>query len=159
VEYRKGVVKIEEPLVFNSKWEPVSVYTKDAWLRTSLDVLTLEDDTAEVIDWKSGGIDKKTKEIKAQDKYADQLGVYACAVLSAYSRIKKVTCALVFLDAPKDNVVMVGGTAERKDLSKLQKKWTGRARGILSDTLYVPRPSFGCKWCPFTKAKGGPCAF
>jgi hypothetical protein len=159
VDHRKGLTKIEVPLVFNDKWEPVSKFTKDAWLRTTLDVLSIEGEVAEVIDWKSGGIDKKTKEVKAQDKYTDQLSIYATAVLSAYPAVEIVTCLLLFIDAPKNNTVSVGGTASRKDLPRLQKKWAGRARGILSDTLFVPRPTYSCKLCPFTKAKGGPCVY
>ena len=158
--YRTGLTTIEEDLVFKVDWAPAGKFEKGAWLRTKLDVLTIEGDEAEVIDWKSGGVDKKTGAVKDNPVYADQLSVYATAVLSAKPGVEKVVCKLVFIDAPAGkNVVTVGGTATRKDLLALQKKWAGRARGMLSDTLFAPRPGFGCRWCSFSKQKGGPCAF
>lgn len=161
--HRSGHTTIEHDLVFKADWVPAGKFEKGAWLRTKLDVLTVKNGVAEVIDWKSGGIDKKTKQIKDNPVYADQLSVYATAVLSGMPEVDTVECFLVFLDAPADkNVVSVGGTARRDDLPGLQKKWAGRARGMLSDTLFAPRPGFGCRWCPFGRAKGGPnspCSF
>jgi hypothetical protein len=155
--HRRGCTTVEEDLVFKKDWEPAGKFEKGAWLRTKLDVLTIEDGWAEVIDWKSGGIDKKTKQVKENQAYADQLSVYATAVLSAKPAVQRVAAFLVFLDAPEgQNVVAVGGTAERKDLPALQAKWSSRARGLLSDTLFAPRPGFGCRFCPFGRQKGGP---
>lgn len=159
-DYRKGYTTIEEDMVFDANWQAVSKFTKGAWLRTKLDVLTCEDEMAEVVDWKSGGIDKRTGEIRAEKKYDDQLSIYATAVLTAYPKVKKVACVLAFIDGPPGrNEVVSGGLAERKDLVKLQAKWTGRAKVMLSDTIFAPRPTMACRWCPYSKSRGGPCSF
>lgn len=159
-DFKKGLTTIEDDLVFLPDWTVVDKFTKGAWLRTKLDVLTIDDDNAEVIDWKSGGIDKRTGEIRAEKKYDDQLSIYATAVLSAFPKVKTVTAILAFIDGPLGrNEVVSGGTAHRRDLPKLQAKWAGRARGLLSDTIFAPRPSFTCRYCPYSKQKNGPCAF
>jgi len=155
--YREGLTTIEEDLVFRVDWAPTGKSEKGAWLRARLDVLTVRAGHAQVIDWKSGGIDKRTGQVKDNPAYRDQLEIYACAVLSAKPAVEEVEAFLVFIDAPAGkNVVTVGGTARRADLPALQKKWAGRARGMLSDTLFAPRPGFSCRWCPFGRAKGGP---
>lgn len=159
--YVKGTTTLEESLVFDASWAPVSVYTKGAWLRTTLDVLTVHDDgLAEVIDWKSGNIDSRTGEIKHKPEYVDQLSVYATAVLSTYPKVKRVAAILAFFDAPEGrNEVVAGGVAERKDLPKLQDRWAKRAGVMMRDEIFAPNPTFACKFCPFSANKGGPCAF
>ena len=164
-DFRKGLTTIEDDLCFDRDWNVVDKFTKGAWLRTKLDVLTIDDDneSAEVIDWKSGGIDKRTGEIRSEEKYDDPLSIYATAVLTAYPKVKRVACILAFIDGPPGrNEVVSVGLAERKDLPRLQAKWAGRARGMLSDTIFAPSPSFGCKFCPYGRTKGGkgsPCSF
>jgi hypothetical protein len=159
--FKRGEVKIEQALVFDQAWRPVSKFTRGAWLRTALDVLVTSKGKATVIDWKSGGVDSRTGEIRPNEKYDDQLNVYATAVLSADPEVEEVEAKLVFIDGPEGrNVVESGGTATRKDLVKLQTKWSARARSMLSDTVFAPRPSdSACRFCPFSRAKGGPCAF
>ena len=65
----KGTVRVEASVVLDSSWRPVSMFTKGAWFRGKLDVLVQKaKGLLHVIDWKSGGIDKKTGEVKASEK-------------------------------------------------------------------------------------------
>lgn len=158
--YQGGTLQIEADMVFGPGWQPVSKFTKGAWLRTKLDVLIINGTKAEVTDWKSGGIDKTTGEIKSDPHYPEQVQIYATAVLSAHPLVEEVKTALDFIDAPaKRNRVTQGGVVKRADLPGLQKKWSQRAAGMLGDTIFAPRPSFACRWCPFSKTKKGPCSF
>lgn len=160
-DFRKGLTTIEEDLVFQPGWEPCGKFTKGAWLRTKLDVLTIDEDgNAEVIDWKSGGIDKRTGEVRPNPAYDAQLSIYATAVLTAYPKVRQVACVLAFIDGPPGrNEVVSGGLATRRDLPALQKKWGAKASVMLGDTIFAPNPSFSCRYCAFSANKGGPCAF
>ena len=159
-DFRKGYTTIEEDMVFDADWNPVTKFTKGAWLRTKLDVLTIEDDMAEVIDWKSGGIDKRTGEVRPNPAYDAQLSIYATAVLTTYPKVKQVACVLAFIDGPAGrNEVVSGGLATRKDLPALQRKWTSKAKVMLGDSLFAPNPTIACRWCNFRKSAGGPCSF
>jgi hypothetical protein len=162
--YLKGDVMIEESIVLDQNWNPVSKFTKGAWLRTAIDVLLFSGPdtnlTAEVADWKSGNIDKRSKTVKDDPKHRDQLSVYSTVVLAAYEKVKRVASRLIFLDAPEGtNERDGGGLVERKDLDKMKKRWADKARGLLTDEVFVPRPSTKCSWCPYSKSKGGPCVF
>ena len=158
--HQKGKLTIEQDLVFQLGWEPSGKFTKGAWLRTKLDVLVLDGKKAKVVDWKSGGLDKRTGEVRDDPKYMDQLQVYCTAVLSTHPEVEEVEATLVFIDAPPEkNEISAGGLVSRKMLPLLQKKWSQRAAGMLGDTLFAPRPSYSCRWCPFSKTRGGPCSF
>jgi hypothetical protein len=173
VEYAKKLVpaKTEIDFVFQPGWVAVSQYTKGAWARFKLDVLKIHAPPKKkgltqppyglVVDWKTGGIDKRTKMVRVDGKYDDQLEMYGVAVLSALSGIETAKIDLVFVDAAgrKDGVKDLG-TVKRKDLAKLQKKWEKRVKPMLIDDVFSPRPSdYGCRYCPFEKAKGGPCPY
>ena len=158
--FQRGLLTIEQDLVFQPGWEVAGKFQKGAWLRTKLDVLIIDGKKARVVDWKSGGIDKKTGEIREDAKYADHLQIYCTAVLTATPEVEEVEATLVFIDAPAGkNEVSQGGLVSRKMLPLLQKKWSQRAAGMLGDTLFAPRPSYSCRWCPFSKTRGGPCSF
>jgi hypothetical protein len=173
VEYAQALIpcKTEIDFVFQPGWRVVSQFTKGAWARFKLDVLKIHGGKkvkglavppyAKVVDWKTGGIDKRTKMVRVDGKYDDQLEQYATAVLSALTGIDYVKVDLVFVDAAgkKDGVKDLG-TVKRKDLPKLQKKWEKRVKPMLTDDTFSPRPSdYGCRYCPFEKAKGGPCVY
>jgi len=156
VKKRGGLVEIN--FVFAKGWIPTGKFTKGAWLRANVDALIIEAPKAEVIDWKSGGIDKKTKAVKVEGKYDDQLEIYGIATLSARPQVQEVTPKLVFIDAPKNNVVEKG-SVHRKDLVKLKAKWDKKITPMFADTTFAPKPNDKCSWCPFRRNNGGPCKF
>lgn len=158
--YKRGALTIEADLVFMSGWELTSKFHKDAWLRTKLDVLVINGKKAKVVDWKSGGIDKRTGLIRENEKYADQLQIYSAAVLVAYPEIEQVESSLIFIDAPEGaNEVVQGGLMTKSALPGFKKKWSQRSAGMLADQIFAARPGFHCRFCAFSKTKGGPCSF
>ena len=148
----------QETIVMNNKWERVTQYTKNAWARLKLDVLVLTPKYAEIIDWKSGNI--KNGEIKEKDSYADSMRAYQMAVLSVYPQ-PEARVRMAFLDAPPKLPVPFKElvTLKRKDLETAKEKWEEKITPMMNDTRFAPRPGFYCGWCPFQKAKGGPCQF
>lgn len=162
-QFKKGLVQVELALNFTDKWtRETNKFAKGVWLRTKLDVLRTgaKKGLVEVIDWKTGGIDKRTGQIKSSEKYDDQLSIYATAALTADPSATRAEASLVFveaLDAFDPVVARESCDLKRADLPKLQKKWSLRVVALLNDETFAPRPSPLCGWCPFSKEKGGPC--
>jgi hypothetical protein len=164
-----GTAKIEFMLVLNRAWQPVKGWARDAWLRAKMDVTLFgvkkATDHAHVIDWKTGGLEKKGPmkgAPRVDPKYDDQLSLYTVATLSAFGGLTQATAELVFLDTeePHDpSVSRETATATRKTLPVLQKRWEDKLKPMMNDDQFAPSPNFGCRWCDFRKEKGGPCQF
>jgi hypothetical protein len=154
-------VKVEFNIVMDKNWRLVSQFDKkNAWARIKLDVLQVWQPSWNVIDWKSGGIDKRTGEVRAEDKYDDQLSAYAAGVLAAFPAVPAVSPSLVFVDCgPRFDPVILKQDVQRKALPKLKEKWEKRVLPIFKEKKFMPRPGYYCKWCPYEKAKGGPCLY
>jgi len=161
VLHRQRKVQVEINLTFNRSWQVVKGWSKDAWLRTKLDVLRFLVDKLHVIDWKTGNIDKMTGNIKAApEKYDDQLEIYNVAGLTAFVGCQSATSALVFVDCgARFNPIISRAELHRKDLPTEQAKWERRVLPMFRDDTFAPRANNGCKWCDFQKAKGGPCKY
>jgi CRISPR/Cas system-associated exonuclease Cas4 (RecB family) len=156
---KKGVL-VQESIVLDSKWSRVGQFTKNAWARLKLDVLVLSPKIAEVIDWKSGNIDKKTQQIRERDEYHDSMRAYQAAVLSAYPQAQ-ASATMAFLDAPPklDNPFKSLPVLKRKDLSEAQRVIEKKLTPMLNDTIFAPRPGYYCNYCSYSKRNGGPCQF
>lgn len=160
----RGKAKPELPILLDKDWQVVPpgwAHFKRVWLNTKLDVFVLKDKkTARVIDWKTGGIDRRTGEIKADRKYDFQLLTYSVAALCAFPEVERVTSALVFVDCPAaaDPVVeREECNLDRKRLPVAKASLLVRCAPLFNDDVMGPSPSMGCRWCPFSKSKGGPC--
>lgn len=168
-EVRAQVAKkqatIEVMLVLNRAWQPVKGWAKDAWLRVKTDVTLFQPAKAHVIDWKTGGLEKKgpNKGAPRNDpKYDDQLSLYTVATLSVHSQLDSATAELVFLDTEEPHnpvVARESATATRRALPILQRRWADKVKPMLNDDQFAPSPNFGCRWCDFSKEAGGPCQF
>lgn len=156
----KGV-SAQESIVLDSKWSRVGQFTKHAWARLKLDVLRLAGKRAEVIDWKSGNIDKSKGVIRERDEYHDSMRAYQIAVLSVYPAVQEAKATMAFLDAPpkledpfKEPHT---GVLRRSELVVAQRQWEQKIAPMMADAIFAPRPGYYCTWCPFSKSKGGPC--
>lgn len=159
----KGV-GTQTTIVLDKGWQvsPKGIYTKNAWARLKLDVLVLKPKIAEVLDWKSGNIDNRANppEIREKHEYHDSMRMYQAAVLTAYPQAE-ASAMMVFLDAPKSITPPTKSlpVLERRDLMDAQKDIERKIEPMMADTNFGPRPGYYCGWCPFQKAKGGPCPF
>lgn len=137
----------EQQWGFTRQWEPTGWFGKDTWLRTVIDYATVyEDMEVEVIDWKSG---------KAYGHNADQVELFALSVLCHFKPATKVTTRLVYFDGGTEQIDVV----EARDKEKLIAKWNAKVEPMFAETQFLPRPNDKCRWCDFSKSKGGPCRF
>jgi hypothetical protein len=153
----KGVFTQAE-IAVDRAWKRVEWFSKQAWGRVKLDVLKLTPKRAEIIDWKSGNIDKNKGEIREKAEYHDSMRLYQITVLSTHPQAE-ASATMVFLDAPpkmpdptKSLPVLL-----RKDLARAREEMEKKMLPMMSDTIFAPRPGYYCSWCDFSKRVGGPC--
>lgn len=147
-------------IALTRKWEACDNWDPDCWFRAKLDVLILEGPHARVVDWKTGGVDKKTGGVKSSGKYDDQLEFYALAVMCAFPEVQTTEAALAFVEASAGakGVVRRGcGTLRREDVEMVKERWTRRVTAYEKDTEFSPKAGMPCRWCDYSSAKGGPC--
>lgn len=152
-EFSAGNVSLESEIAFDVNWQRVDWFAKDVYVRIKWDVILLP----KVAKVNPVVIDYKTGKVKEYGEYDDQLELYDIGGLTL-GLGEAVESELWFTDhgmiVPKK-----GGAVKLKYLSKLQKKWDQRAKPLLNDTRFSPRPGNYCRWCAWTRAKGGPCVY
>lgn len=122
----------------------------DVWFRAKADaVVVYDDDTCMLVDWKTG---------KKYFSNEEQVELFSLAAFMRYPTITHVDTRLWYTDAPEhDNEVQREYT--RKDAELIAKDWTKKVVPMFKDRRYAPTPNDKCGWCPYSKAKGGPCKF
>lgn len=127
----------EEMWELDDGWNHLDESGGELWLRMKLDAhVQVSDDTLQLIDFKTG---------KFYASNMEQVEVYALAAFSRYEHIDKVQGELWYFDQDDTDEKIF----ERKNASKLARKWEGRAGRMLDATEFPARVNFGCKWCPF----------
>lgn len=143
----------EENWGFKKSWEWIGRegwFGDDVWFRAKTDVrLLYDDDTLLLIDWKTG---------KKYFSNEEQIELFALAGYRRFPNVTEVDARLYYTDAePSDNEVQRVYTA--KDLEQVQKDWDKRVKPMFVDKRFAPTPNDKCGWCPYSRAKGGPCQF
>ena len=125
----------EFQISFTKTWNSTGWMSANVWMRNKLDVFALyADDTAEVIDWKSG---------KQYDEHKDQLETYGLVALMWKRTISYVRTRMAYLDTGEETVYEF----TRDDLDALKAKWTDRANQMLGATEFPARPNSLCRFC------------
>jgi len=143
---KKVEAACEEQWAYGADWGMTGWFDKDVWLRVKLDVHYVQKKTLFVVDHKTG---------KENAAHLEQLSLYALAGMLRGYNITGVVAQLWYLDHDKkaEAEFTVG------DMARLQRIWQAEVKPMLSDTKFVPNPGTHCRWCAFSKAKGGPCKF
>ncbi len=160
--YKAPVKKIavEDSWSFTKDWAKTTWDDWDhCWVRIKLDCAHQEaDDVLIVTDWKTG----KYREESNED-YIEQLELYALAAFLWYDTVQTVKPRLAYLDLgmiyPEKPDDIAKLTFTRADLPRLKKTWEKRTKPMMVDVTFAPRPSSACRWCHFSAAKSGPCAY
>lgn len=150
-EYKNKKVRVEMMLAFDKNWKVTGWTSSTAYCRFKVDAIHfVKDGRGIAYDWKTG-------RFKPEGKYDDQVNSYAVAVLST-GLLKEVTSKLVFTDHGEEVDVPAGHLRE-SELKKAQQHWDKKAKAMLSDTRFSPRPGNACRWCPYSANVGGPCEY
>jgi len=145
------LVEVELELAFDKDWKLVSWFAKDVYVRVKMDVVHtidfLRDKTIFIIDYKTGKVREE------QDKEQGEL--YAIGAFLKNPAAEWVQADFWYLDEG----VITSETYTRSQLKKLQAKWKKKARPLLNDRIFAPKPGNHCRWCHFRKDNGGPCEY
>lgn len=139
--------QVEQQWGYTAAFAPTGWFGADTWFRSVLDAgVMYEDMTYECVDWKSG---------KRYGSNDDQMETQAIAVMARFKPVRHVTTRLAYFDQ---------GTFEFAEFpvshkQKLIDKWRDKVAPMFSDTIFAPRPNEKCRFCGFSRSKGGQCAF
>lgn len=132
-----GELLTEQELTLNIDLKPTGWFDKDAWLRTKIDVLILKNNTAVVLDWKTG---------KRRPDFS-QLELYAAQVFTHHPHITRISSGFVWLkDSAMDKSVYT--REEHHELWQSVLERIARIEKSLETDTWPAKPSGLCKFCP-----------
>lgn len=152
---RKVKAASELEMGFTKTWEHrADWFSRDVWCRVKVDAL-YADDKLVVVDFKTG---------RFYPDHEPVMRLYTLAAFKAAPMIfpkKKLPiqtrAELWYLD--NGELLPLDITMNSATLKTFEKEWETRTKAMMSDKKFAPRPSNRCPSCPFSKAKGGPCAY
>lgn len=156
---KKGNLSVNQSWGFTKDWKPCSPTDWDiCWLRVQLDVCNIEErktgDALHIIDNKSGKFD-----LRRAEEYTEQLQLYGTAGFARMPTLEEVTAKLLYTDLGISYPETKPLVWNRAQALKLRAIWDKRITPMFNDTRFAPRPGIYCRWCDFSKAKGGPCKY
>ena len=144
---KKSAFVAEQAIGLDKQWNKLSDwFHADTWLRAKADAMYTFADKLVVIDFKSG---------KYRVPSTDQVELYAIVGGALYPEAKQVTAEYWYLDTGE----VYSKDYTQEELKKLRTKYEKRAAPMYVNTTWNPEPSMECRWCPYSKTKGGKCAY
>jgi len=141
--------KAEYKFAVTRSWEPTTWDDENAWIIGVADIWIPNGEgqlLAHVQDWKTG---------KIYDSHGKQGEFYATSLFSYVPEAREVKATFIYTDLRQER----NTTYHRDQLDGLRARWTARIERMERDSQCVPTPGYGCRFCPFSKSKGGPCVF
>ena len=132
-----GELHIEHELVLTENLTPTGWWEADAWLRSKLDILVINDTIANVMDWKTGK--------RNADQF--QMQLFAAQVFQNFPEIQTVRTSLVWLKTME----MDTETYYRAQMNELWADTMKRIQRIyksLEHDNWPMKPSGLCRFCP-----------
>jgi hypothetical protein len=173
-ELKRHEIYPEHTITLNARWEKVAPESQERWYKGVLDLLILirkggqgnlvgqtestgqevdagsEPTETIIYDWKTG---------KIYPDHEDQRELYSLAVFSAFPSVQSVRAIHVYVDYRQ----LREQTYSRGQMHDMRVRWTNKATHFLSvlktPEHMIPSPGYLCRWCAFSRAKGGPCRF
>jgi len=151
-ELRKCGAQPELQLTFTKNFEAqTGWFESNAWCRIKIDALVpLED--SRVVDYKTGKVHPEKHRLQGE--------LYGLGGLLIDPRPipkRRTTVEFWYLDHGPQMTEPVTYTG--KDLPALKKAWLTRTKAMLTDRTFKPKPGAACRYCHFSKARGGPCKY
>ena len=144
-ELKGGAAELQ--LAFTKEWVPCSWFGPQVYCRVIFDAVKLAGPKGTVADHKSGKI--------KQEEHTDQLRLYALTSFIQYPELEEVEAQILYIDHGE----RLRMTFHRKDLQELKDYWDNRAGKMMADDVFSPKPNSTCRYCAYSKSKGGPCIF
>ena len=140
-------LKGEQALGFDKNWKlQPSWFGPNIWLRVKMDAYYFTPHELVVIDFKTG---------KYRVPSTDQIELYGCAGIELAPHVETVRTEFWFIDTEE----LYSKVYTREEALKPRKKFERAVMPIYQDTTWRPTPSRECRWCPYSKTKGGKCVY
>lgn len=140
--------QVEQQWGFTQQWKPTGWFAKDTWFRSVLDAGVMYDDmTYEDVDFKTGKRYGKSND--------DQMETQALSVMHKYPPVRHVTTRLAYLDVGEFEFAEFPVAVKEK----LTDKWNKKVAPLFAADAFPPKPNDKCRFCNFSRSKGGQCAF
>ena len=137
----------EQAWGFDKNWNKLpDWFGKDCWLRAKSDGHYIKDGNLVVIDWKTG---------KYRIPSTEQVELYGVCGGAVYPEAPTTTVEMWFIDSGDVYSKMYS----KAELLNLRKKYESAFAPIYNDELWTPTPGQACRWCTYSRTKGGGCKF
>jgi hypothetical protein len=111
-----------------------------------MDASYKEGNKGTVIDFKSG---------KYRIPSLEQVELYALAGFCIYPDVEEIDAEMWYLDTGD----VYRKTYKRENLPHLKLKYEGYAKFIYAEEEWPEQPSMECRFCVYSKTRGGPCRY
>jgi hypothetical protein len=139
--------KAEQALGLDKDWKLLpDWFDKRTWIRAKADAMYLKSDELIVIDFKSG---------KYRIPSTDQVELYAIVGGALYPEATTVKAEYWYLDTGE----VYSRDYTQPELLELRKKFEKRVAPMYVNETWDPEPSMECRWCPYSRTKGGKCQY
>lgn len=146
-ELKSSKPMIEETWAFKADWSETTWNDwNNCWLRVKADAACLDENDLYVIDHKTG---------KKRDGYQEQLHLTATVGMLKFPHVETVHTQIWYLDTGEQ----VSEVYYSDNVKNMVKLWEKKVAPMMNDTTFKPVPGNHCRWCAFSKSKGGPCKF
>ena len=151
--YQEWLLSIRGPDVvpelrfaLDQNFEKCDYKDENCLVRGFIDLVIPFETVVHSFEWKSG---------KIYPEHAHQKMLYGMVLLILYPKVKEVTVTGVYFDQGENQPV----TYQRGMLGTYKWQWLRRFEVMESDEVCALNPNFMCRYCYYSKAKGGPCSF
>lgn len=140
----------EGDIAVTADWDPTTWNDwNGVWCRAKADAISIPEDGLLVVDdWKTG---------RKYPSHLDQGHLYGTLAYSHYEGVEKVKVRFFYLDKPPEEEPPLELEYPRKDLKVMRAKWEERYKEMATTHTFKPTPGNYCRFCDFSKRKGGPC--
>lgn len=146
-ELKSGKFTAEQAIGLDKNWMLLpNWFAPTTWVRAKMDANVLKEDHLTVIDFKSG---------QYRIPSPDQVELYSIIGHAIHPHVKSVTAELWFIDAND----AYSQNYDASELVQLRKKYEQEAGHMYNTEVWGESPSRACKWCAYSKSKGGPCRY
>ena len=135
---RNLVLCAEQELTINVSYALTGWWDEDAWLRAKLDVLMVGDDTAAIVDWKTG---------KRRPDFT-QMDIFALMVFLAYPHVQKVATTFYWLPERATDKRSYHRDDDEGALIVALTSRVSRIERSLETETWPAKPSGLCRYCP-----------
>lgn len=143
VQAGKCTVAPEMEFALDQALEPTAFDAEDCYVRGFLDNVFIYDSEIVIHEYKTG---------KVYPEHDLQRALYGFVGLILFPRVEEIPVEGIYIDQNK----VVTSKFMRAHLPAMTLMWRNRL-DKMSIPIYPARPGLHCRWCPASKARGGPC--